>query len=293
MFHEKKQKQKCCSLLKMPKKSKSKSYKSYKRYKTKQSKNKKIKRIYKRKSSSLKDRALLFLDVASSSKMWKSNPTQMSNLLNMFEQLVNNTMKSFSKQNNYIVKTIGDAYMICFETWQNALKFALTLQQSLVAQTNQPFILNYGNNESMPFAIRIGIAYGPVEEKVLHIQNCNMKDLFGNTVNTASRMESKVSSIGGIGITCLSKDTTTLQQFVDKLVQILEKNKLEFKILSFKSICSRQNVAQNVIDNVIKIKSRSDRLITQLHDNYSCETAEKLHGVDDVDICFKIEVNKY
>jgi hypothetical protein len=249
--------------------------------------------VTKTKKENKKEKALLFLDVASSSKMWKYNATEMNNLLNLFEEVVNKIMKSFNKDNNFIVKTIGDAYMICFESWENAFHFALTLQQTLVQKNNQSFLLHYGDKQSMPFAIRIGIAFGPVEEKILHIQNCNMKDLFGNTVNTASRMESKVSSVGGIGITCLSKDTNTLQHFVDKLTEILDSQKLEFKVLSFKNICEKNNLANKLIKKAIDEKTRSNRLITQLQENYACETADKLHGVDDVEICFKIEVNKY
>lgn len=242
------------------------------------------------------EKALLFLDVVSSSKMWKNNATEMNELLNLFEKAVNKIMKSYDSEKNFIVKTIGDAYMICFDQWENALEFALKIQQRLARTDETPFVLNYGNNESMPFAIRIGIAHGPVEQKTLRIQNCNMKDLFGNTVNTASRMESKVSPVGGIGITCLSKESNVLQNFVDKLISFLEKNDLNFKVLSFKNDCKRNNNANKLIQNALSTqndKTRSNRLITQLQENYSCDHSEKLHGVDDVEICFKIEVNQY
>ena len=241
------------------------------------------------------EKALLFLDVASSSKMWKNNATEMNELLDLFEKAVNKIMSSFDTKKNFIVKTIGDAYMICFEKWENALQFAFQIQQRLVSKDETPFVLHY-ENKSMPFAIRIGIADGPVEQKTVRIQNCNLKDLFGNTVNTASRMESKVSPVGGIGITCLSKRSKVLQNFVDKLIEFLEKHKFNFKILSFKQDCGKNNIANTMIKNAVnsdKQKTRSDRLITQLQENYSCAHSEKLHGVDDVEICFQIEVNKY
>jgi hypothetical protein len=40
-----------------------------------------------------------------------------------------------------------------------------------------------------------------MEQKTYRIQNVDLKDFFGNAVNTASRMESKVSEAGGIVFT--------------------------------------------------------------------------------------------
>jgi hypothetical protein len=40
-----------------------------------------------------------------------------------------------------------------------------------------------------------------MEEKTYKIQNVNLRDFFGNAVNTASRMESKVSESGGVAFT--------------------------------------------------------------------------------------------
>ena len=47
------------------------------------------------------------------------------------------------------------------------------------------------------YNLRVGICQGHMDEKTYSIQKVELKDFFGNAVNSASRMESKVAEVGG------------------------------------------------------------------------------------------------
>lgn len=124
---------------------------------------------------------ILFSDIEGSSKMWLDDPKKMMDLLELHYDLVYNLSK---KNGGWIVKSIGDAFMVYFKPSVDSLEKALIFSEELIREENN-------------FKIRIGVSKGPVFEKEFIIQNSSLKDFYGNTVNVASRMESRVSENSG------------------------------------------------------------------------------------------------
>ncbi|QNJ98763.1 adenylate/guanylate cyclase domain-containing protein [Constantimarinum furrinae] len=104
------------------------------------------------------------------------------------------------------IKTIGDAYMCAGGLQGSTGNHALAMVQAAaeIIQFVQDVKLQ-GNNGSTPFEIRIGINTGPVVAGVVGTKKFAY-DIWGDTVNIASRMESN-STPGKINI---SEDTYAL-----------------------------------------------------------------------------------
>jgi class 3 adenylate cyclase len=134
---------------------------------------------------------IMFTDVKSSSKLWAAHPKEMLKMLTKHENVIR---AAAAKQKGFIIKTIGDAVMISFPTLEKGVLCAMEIQQKLKSNP-----LKFSKSDDL-LQIRIGIAYGPVQVKGILVQNVKLKDVFGTTVNLASRMESKVSLVGGFGI---------------------------------------------------------------------------------------------
>lgn len=128
--------------------------------------------------------AILFTDVVGSSAKWSEDPQTMKNQLDKHFTLINDIAK---KHKGFVVKTIGDAFMIYFQKTNETLLNAIECGIQIIKR------------ETLP--LRVGICYGDMEEKTYVLQNAKLRDFFGNTVNTASRMESKVAEPGGIAFT--------------------------------------------------------------------------------------------
>jgi len=128
---------------------------------------------------------VLFADIVGFTKLWsRISPVDLVELLNeifsAFDRLA-------EKNKLEKIKTIGDAYMVvgglpipCENHAQAIAQMALDMQREIAR-------FNLGNHE--PFSIRIGINTGPVVAGVIG-RNKFTYDLWGDTVNTASRMES-------------------------------------------------------------------------------------------------------
>lgn len=124
---------------------------------------------------------MVFSDVVGSSKMWSDDPITMIGQLEAHHKLVDSLA---SKNNGWIVKTIGDAFMIYFEPSDSSLFNAIKFSKELIL------------GESA-YNLRVGICEGHMDEKTYSIQKVELKDFFGNAVNASSRMESKVAEVGG------------------------------------------------------------------------------------------------
>jgi adenylate cyclase len=107
------------------------------------------------------------------------------------------------------IKTIGDAYMVVGglprETNDHAEKIAEMAIEIIAA------IAKMQTKGGQPLSIRIGIHTGPVEAGVIGTKKFTY-DLWGDTVNTASRMESQ-GIPGGIQVT-----VATYERLRDKYV---------------------------------------------------------------------------
>ena len=128
--------------------------------------------------------AMLFTDVVGSSKMWSDDPKTMDTQLDKHFKLMDGLAR---KRGGFVVKTIGDAFMIYFQKSEKSLENAVE------------FAIEVTKQETLP--LRIGICSGKMTSKKCRIQNVELVDFFGDVVNTASRMESKVAEAGGIAFT--------------------------------------------------------------------------------------------
>ena len=124
---------------------------------------------------------MVFTDVVGSSKMWSDDPITMIGQLEAHHKLVDTISQ---KNNGWIVKTIGDAFMVYFEQSDSSLFNAIKFSKELILSEKA-------------YNLRVGICQGHMDEKTYSIQKVELKDFFGNAVNSASRMESKVAEVGG------------------------------------------------------------------------------------------------
>ncbi len=132
------------------------------------------------------DVAVLFADLVDFTIFaGQASPTQVVEMLNtvfqVFDGLVN-------KHNMEKVKTTGDSYMVvgglnvpCSDHVDHMASLALEMRQ--VADE----LLRHG---TIPFQLRVGMHAGPVVAGVIGKQKFSY-DLWGDTVNVASRMESQ------------------------------------------------------------------------------------------------------
>jgi len=125
--------------------------------------------------------AMVFTDVVGSSKMWSDDAVTMFKQLEGHHKLVETTAEN---NKGWIVKTIGDAFMVYFEPSEDSLYNAIKFSKELIL------------NEKA-YNLRVGVCQGPMDNKTYRIQKVDLKDFFGNAVNAASRMESKVAEFGG------------------------------------------------------------------------------------------------
>jgi class 3 adenylate cyclase len=145
---------------------------------------------------------MLFTDVVGSSKMWSDDPLSMSKQLLDHHDLVN---KLSEKYGGWVVKTIGDAFMVYFEASENSLVSALKFAKDLTKLEKK-------------YQLRIGACSGNMESRTYRLQKVDLKDFFGNAVNTASRMESKVCEDKGVAFTSVNPISKTLLSKIQKEV---------------------------------------------------------------------------
>jgi class 3 adenylate cyclase len=150
---------------------------------------------------------MVFTDVVGSSKMWSDDPITMSKQLEGHHKLIHSVSE---KNKGWIVKTIGDAFMVYFETSEDSLFNAMKFAKEVILSEKA-------------YNLRIGVCQGHMDQKTYKIQKVDLKDFFGNAVNTASRMESKVSEVGGTIAFCSTKPLEAKMskiQILGKIVKV-------------------------------------------------------------------------
>ncbi|MEG4441070.1 adenylate/guanylate cyclase domain-containing protein [Microcoleus sp. AT9_B5] len=128
---------------------------------------------------------VLFADIVGFTQLSsRVSPTQLVSLLNDIFSTFDNLAERHGLEK---IKTIGDAYMVVGglpiprpDHAEAIAEMALDMQQA---------VIDFNNTENQALNIRIGINSGPVVAGVIGIKKF-IYDLWGDTVNTASRMES-------------------------------------------------------------------------------------------------------
>ena len=207
------------------------------------------------------EKVILFNDIKGSSNLWKKYGKNMYNAIQKLIKLMNKDIKDYN--NAYIVKILGDSFMIVFDDIEHAVKFSMKINNDLLQKKTGIFL---DKSKKKPIHLRTGIAYGKVNIYKTKIQGCVLDDYFGNVVNIASRMESVLSSVNGLRIAFIKKDKD-----IKYIVKLLE---------------TYENYKVTVFDYSIKCKNdrnkRSAKLLTDLSIN--CGDLYKLHGVDEVKV---------
>lgn len=191
---------------------------------------------------------ILFSDLKNSSLMWKDYPNETLKLIGD----LNNLYTGYSTNHNgIIIKTIGDCFMLYFKTFRDSINFSVELQKYLINQH-----IKVGNIDVIT---RIGICYGPLIEKFSNIQNAVLRDFYGNTVNSASRLESNVSGDNGFAFGVKLKVDFNLEEIKDCHIQ-----KIQYT------------------DNPSTERRRSGRLLTDEHFFIERRDLSDLKGIDEI-----------
>lgn len=128
---------------------------------------------------------VLMVDVRDSSRQWVRDAAGMAMAL---DDLARAVRAAARQTHGRVVKCIGDAFMLVFDAPEQGVACAFRLQSRREAARRRGLQL------------RIGVAHGPVLARRWAVQGCAQWDYFGNTVNTASRLESRSSPVGGFAV---------------------------------------------------------------------------------------------
>jgi class 3 adenylate cyclase len=150
------------------------------------------------------DATVLFADLVDfTRRSERSSPQQvvqvLDDLFSVFDQLA-------QRQGLEKIKTIGDAYMVAGGLPEPRPDHAEAVAEMALAMREE--VASRSDPSGQPLAVRIGIDTGPVVAGVIG-RNKFIYDLWGDTVNTASRMES--NGVAG----CIQVTARTYQRLRD------------------------------------------------------------------------------
>ena len=206
------------------------------------------------------NKVILLNDIKLSSNFWRKNSQNMFELIN---RLIKLTQSRAKKHNGFIVKMMGDSFMISFDDVNDAISFTLDLNNSLRLR---PLFLD--TNKRDKIQLRTGICYGKVNKFSYNVQTCKMIDYFGNVVNSASRLESTISPVEGFAI------------------GILEENKKDItELLSRLSKLKQHKVDTITFDNKCDFYDKRKRSSKLIHDiSFRCENIKKLKKINNINV---------
>jgi PAS domain S-box-containing protein len=170
-------------------------------------------------ADAIEQATILFADIVGFTPLSsRLSATELVRLLNQIFSMFDSLAEQYGLEK---IKTIGDAYMVVGgiptprEDHAEAIaEMALNMQQE---------ITQFKRDDGNPFNIRIGINTGPVVAGVIGTKKF-IYDLWGDTVNVASRMESQ-GMIGGIQVTATTYEHLKNKYLLEKRGAITIKGK--------------------------------------------------------------------
>ena len=124
---------------------------------------------------------IMFTDIVGYSSLFGGNEEIAMNILKKHDELI---IPIINRHRGKIIKHMGDSIFTSYTESIDAVKCAIDIQEEI-------FKRNEIKNQKEQFKIRVGIHCGEIIEK--------NKDLFGNVVNVASRIEG-ICIAGGVAI---------------------------------------------------------------------------------------------
>ncbi|MBD2041836.1 PAS domain S-box protein [Microcoleus sp. FACHB-672] len=183
-------------------------------------------------ADSFEEVTVLFADIVGFTQLSATiSPTQLVELLNeifsTFDQLA-------ERHDLEKIKTIGDAYMVVGGLPMPRSDHAQAIAE--MAMDMQQEVAKFSVKNGQPFNIRIGINTGPVVAGVIGLKKF-IYDLWGDTVNTASRMESH-GIAGAIQVTATTYELLQNQYKFEKrgLIEVKGKGEMEAFLLTGRKV---------------------------------------------------------
>ena len=133
---------------------------------------------------------IVFTDIVGSTSLWANEPKGMARSLKIHNSVIRDAIRTHQ---GYEVKTIGDAFMVAFETIEDGVKFGLAVQQNLHNCAWPSSLLRYPQAARDEYGVwggitvRIGVHAGELAVEMNPVTG--RADYFGTTVNVAARTE--------------------------------------------------------------------------------------------------------
>ena len=133
---------------------------------------------------------IVFTDIVGSTSLWANEPKEMARSLKMHNSVIRDAIRTHQ---GYEVKTIGDAFMVAFETIEDGVKFGLAVQQNLHGCAWPSCLFQYPQAARDEYGVwggltvRIGVHAGELAVEMNPVTG--RADYFGTTVNVAARTE--------------------------------------------------------------------------------------------------------
>ena len=144
---------------------------------------------------------VVFTDIVGSTALWSEEPEGMAKALRVHNAAIRSVIED---KGGYEVKTIGDSFMVAFETLEQGVGFGLSVQRALLecewpqCLMQLPQCARDANKLWGGITVRIGLQEGVTSLEINPVTGRG--DYFGTTVNAAARLEA-VSPFGSIGMT--------------------------------------------------------------------------------------------
>ena len=192
-------------------------------------------------------KVILFNDIVNSSRLLvKHDEKYIKMLVKLFKKV-----SRFAKETNgTLVKNIGDSFLLAFDNIDDCLMFVKNMLMYTVSSK-----LNLKGDR---IKFRTGIFQGDVYKMKYRLQNKELIDYFGNTVNTAARLEANVSPSDGFAIGASPRD-------IPKVVKSIKNtfgDAVSIDYLVFKKKCKSKKKCRSIrnIKGVKKIKAITGKI---------------------------------